>query len=242
MKLGILYGIGIGPGDPDLITVKGARILARSRHVFVPKAPAGDESLALSIAREHIPAACTVSMIEFPMTRDQEELRKKWEALTEPIASLLSQGHDVCYLTLGDTLMYSTYIYMVKGLRNHLPEAQVVTIPGITAFSAAAALAGFPVGVGQRPLTVLPASEDPESIERALSLGGTVILMKIGKRLGGVLEILEASGHIEHAVLVTRAGLKGERIETNLRSLSTESSEEANLSVILVHASKEAIP
>lgn len=241
MKLGILYGIGIGPGDPDLITVKGARILARSKHVFVPKAPVGDESLALSIAREHIPAACTVTMIEFPMTRAREELRKRWAALTEPIASLLSQGRDVCYLTLGDTLMYSTYIYMLEGLRTHLPDAEVVTIPGITSFSAAAALVGFPIGVGQEPVTVLPTSEDTESIKRALSLGGTVILMKIGKRLGRVLELLKASGRVDDAILVARAGLAGERIETNMRNLRPEASEEANLSVILVHASKEAI-
>jgi precorrin-2/cobalt-factor-2 C20-methyltransferase len=241
MNQGILYGIGIGPGDPELITVKGARILASAKHVFAPKAPIGEESLALSIVREHLPEECNVTMIEFPMTRDREELRRRWEASTEPIASVLSHGHDVCYLTLGDTLMYSTYIYMLKALRMHLPDAQVVTIPGITAFSAAAALAGFPIGVGQEPVTVIPASENPESVKQAFSLGGTVILMKIGKNLARVLQLLEASGYIDDAILVTRAGLAGERIETNLRNLSPESAEEANLSVILVHAAKETI-
>jgi precorrin-2/cobalt-factor-2 C20-methyltransferase len=137
--------------------------------------------------------------------------------------------------------MYSTYIYMLKALRMHLPDAQVVTIPGITAFSAAAALAGFPIGVGQEPVTVIPASENPESVKQAFSLGGTVILMKIGKNLARVLQLLEASGYIDDAILVTRAGLAGERIETNLRNLSPESAEEANLSVILVHAAKETI-
>jgi len=241
MKRGILYGIGIGPGDPELITVKGARILARSKHVFVPKAPAGDESLALSIARQHIPDACNVTMIEFPMTRDREELRKKWEASTESIASVLRAGDDACYLTLGDTLMYSTYIYMLKALRTHLPDAEVVTIPGVTSFSAAAALAGFPVGVGQDPVIVLPASEKLETIERALSMGGTIVLMKIGKQLGPVLQLLEASGHIDNAILVSRAGLAEERIETDLRNLGPGSPSEANLSVILVHASDEAV-
>jgi len=241
MKQGTLYGIGIGPGDPELITVKGARILARSRHVFVPKAPAGDESLALSIARQHIPNACNVTMIEFPMTRDREELRKKWVASTRSIASVLSAGDDACYLTLGDTLIYSTYIYMLKGLRTHLPDAVVVTIPGVTSFSAAAALAGFPVGVGQEPVTVIPASDKIETIERALSLGGTIVLMKIGKRLAPVLKLLEASGHIDNAILVSRAGLAGERIETDLRNLRPEYPNEANLSVILVHASKVAV-
>jgi precorrin-2/cobalt-factor-2 C20-methyltransferase len=242
MKQGVLYGIGIGPGDPELITLKGSRILARCKHVFVPKAPAGDESLALSIATQHIPETCHVTVIEFPMTRDKEDLRKKWESSTKPIAALLRAGEDVCYLTLGDTLMYSTYIYMLKGLRTHLPEAEIVTIPGVTAFSAAAALAGFSVGVGQQPVTVVPVSENLGSIETALSMGGTVILMKIGKKVGPVLKLLESSGHIDDAILVTRAGLTGQRIETDLRNLSPECSDEANLSVILVNASKEATP
>ncbi len=79
------------------------------------------KSLALSIARQHIPGACNVTKIEFPMTRDKDELRRKWEASTRPIAALLRAGDDVCYLTLGDSLMYSTYIKMLKGLRTHLP-------------------------------------------------------------------------------------------------------------------------
>lgn len=240
MKQGILYGIGIGPGDPELITLKGSRILARCKHVFVPKGPAGDESLALSIAKQHIPDACHVTRIEFPMTRDRDELRKNWEASAKPIALLLRAGADVCYLTLGDTLMYSTYIYMLKGLRTHLPDAEIVTVPGVTAFSAAAALAGFPVGVGQQPVNVVPASENLESLETALSMGGTVILMKIGKKVGPVLKLLESSGHIDDAILVTRAGLTGQRIETDLRNLNPDFSDVANLSVILVHASKEA--
>ena len=242
MKRGILYGIGIGPGDPELITVKAARILARCKHVFVPKAPRGDESFALSIAKQHIPAACNIRMIEFPMTRDREELRKSWEASTQAIASLLSAGDDACYLTLGDTLLYSTYIYMLKGLRTHLPDAQVITVPGVTAYSAAAALAGFPVGVGSDPVTIVPASDNLELIERALSLGGTIIVMKIGRKLGEVLKILETCGRIDDAVLVSRAGLAGEQIETDLRSLGLECPDAANLSVILVHASTEAIP
>ncbi|MBI4962780.1 MAG: precorrin-2 C(20)-methyltransferase [Desulfomonile tiedjei] len=238
MKQGILYGIGIGPGDPELITVKGARLLARCQHVFVPKAPPRDESLALSIAKQHIPGACNVTMIEFPMTKDREKLRTKWEASTQAIASVLRTGEDACYLTLGDTLMYSTYIYMLKGLRTHLPDAKVVTVPGVTAFSAAAALVEFPIGVGQEPVTVVPISDDLEALERALLLGGTVILMKIGKRFGQVLKLLETSGHIDNAILVSRAGLAGERIETDLRNLAAKAPDEANLSVILVHAFK----
>jgi precorrin-2/cobalt-factor-2 C20-methyltransferase len=119
-------------------------------------------------------------------------------------------------------LLYSTYIYMLQALRNRISELNVVTIPGITAFSAAAAIAGFPVGKAKEPVTIAPTADDLDAVRQALSAAGKVILMKIGKRLDRILDILEETGGIEHGVFVSHAGMESERVETNLRNLRGE--------------------
>ena len=134
-------------------------------------------------------------------------------------------------------MLYSTYIYFLKALKRTLPEARVETIPGVTAFGAAAALADFPIGASKAPVSIVPTSEDLSTVENALATGGTVILMKIGKRLGPILDLLDRAGCIDRGVLVSRAGLAGQRVETDLRALQGEAAEGAgNLSVILIHA------
>ena len=237
MTLGTLYGIGIGPGDPELITVKGANLLQHSRHVFVPKARTATDSLAWSIAGRHAHPAAVVHELVFPMTTDGAELEQRWRESARQVAAVLRSGADACFLTLGDPLLYSTYIYLVRALRQELSGVRVVTVPGVMAFSAAAALAGFPVGEGRKPVTIVPASEDLEQVRRALAGSGTVVLMKIGKRLGEVLKLLEESGVLERSVLVSRAGLPEERIETDLRKLKASGTEAEYLAVILVHVS-----
>ncbi len=239
MSRGKLYGIGVGPGDPDLITVKGATILGECTHVFVPKARKGAESVALSIAQKHINPRAEIHEILFPMTTDRSELEKRWEESARAIAEVLETGVDACFLTLGDTLLYSTYIYLLRALRRRIPSVEVATVPGITAFSAAASLAEFPVGEAKEPVTIIPTADDLKDVHRALSLGGTVVLMKIGKRLNQILDLLEDAGVMEHSVFVSHAGMESQRIETDLRNLRGENSEAGYLSIILVRGKGE---
>lgn len=234
MTLGTLYGIGIGPGDPDLITVKGANLLRRCRHVFVPKARIAAGSLALSIAGPHVPPEATLHELVFPMTTDGAELGARWRESAKQVAAVLRAGDDACFITLGDPFLYSTYIYLLRALRQELPAARVVTVPGVAAFSAAAALAGFPVGEAKKPVTIVPTSDDLEQVRRALGGGGTVVLMKIGKRLREILKLLQDSGLLERSVLVSRVGLPEERLETDLRRLKDSGTEAEYLAVILV--------
>jgi precorrin-2/cobalt-factor-2 C20-methyltransferase len=234
MNRGTLYGIGVGPGDPDLITVKGANILAGSAHIFVPKARKGAESVALGIAQKHINPQAEIHEILFPMTTDRVELEKRWEESAEAIAGVLETGADACFLTLGDALLYSTYIYMLRALRRKIPDVRVVTVPGITAFSAAASLAEFPVGEAKEPVTIVPTADDLEDVRRAISAGGTVVLMKIGKRLNQILDLLEEAGAMENGVFVSHAGMDAQRIESDLRSLRGQDAEAGYLSIILI--------
>jgi precorrin-2/cobalt-factor-2 C20-methyltransferase len=242
MKCGILYGIGVGPGDPELITVKGASLLGQCRHVFVPKARAAAESVALAIARRYLGPDAQVHELVFPMTADQDELTLHWQASAEEIAPLLERGEDVCFLTLGDPLLYSTYIYLMRAIRTILSDVNIATVPGVTAFSAAAALSGFPVGEGKAPVTIVPTADDLQDVRRALDGGGTVILMKIGKRLPDIIELLEETGHIDGSAFVSHAGMPSQRVETDLRRLQAENAESGYLSIILVHAAGGKTP
>lgn len=239
MKSGTLYGIGIGPGDPDLITVKGAKILAACRHVFVPKASEKVDSLALSIAEKHIDPEAEIHEIIFPMTSDQAELNVRWEQAAKQVVDVLETGMDACFVTLGDTFLYSTYIYMLRALRRRIPDVEVVTIPGITSFSAAAALAEFPIGEAKDQVTIVPTSSDLEEVRRAVNEGGTVILMKIGKRLGRILDILESTGALGRSVFVSHVGFENQRIETDLNKLRGDELDVGYLSIILIRAKGE---
>jgi precorrin-2/cobalt-factor-2 C20-methyltransferase len=239
MKRGTLYGIGVGPGEPGLITVKGAEFLSSCRHVFVPKAREKAESVAFRIAGKYISPEAEVYEVLFPMTEDKDDLKRYWAASARMIAEILSRGEDACFLTLGDTLLYSTYIYLVRALREILPDARIVTIPGINSFSAAAALTGFPLGESRKPLIVIPAADDLESVRAALDQDGTVVLMKVGKRLREIIALLEEKGLIGESVFAARVGMEGERIETDMTKLKEADEKTGYLSVILVDAGKK---
>ncbi len=235
-KRGTLYGIGVGPGDPELMTLKGARVLEGCNHVFVPKAGRENGSIALGIASRFLRPGCLVHELVFPMSGDRGELSRHWTEAARSVAELLGTGEDACFLTLGDPFLYSTYIYLVRSLREQLPGVEAITVPGITAFSAAAALAEFPVGEGRGRVLIVPASDDLEAVEEALASGGTVILMKVGRRLAAVVDVIEKAGLLDRAVYVSRAGLEGQEVETDLRKLRQDRTEADYLSILLVHA------
>ena len=241
MSLGTFYGMGVGPGDPELLTVKAASILGRCPHVVVPKAKADGGSVALEIAGRYVHEGAVVHELVFPMTMDNTELSRSWKKAAQSIAELLKTGADVCFLTLGDALVYSTYIYLLRELKVIVPDVQVVTVPGITSFSAVAALTNFPLGEGKVPITIVPTADDLTAVRRAVETGGTVVLMKIGKRLCDILDLLEETGVIGDAVFVQRAGQPTQRIELDLRKLRGEAAQAGYLSVILVHANRSTL-
>ena len=236
MTLGTLYGIGVGPGDPEWLTVKAARRLAACRHVCVPKSREAAESVALAIARPYLRPDAVIHETTFLMTADRDLLHRSHRQAAEEVLAILRTGEDCCFLTLGDALLYSTYIYLLRELRAIEPAAKVETVPGITAFSAAAALTNFPVGEGKQIITIVPASDDFDALRRALDAGGTVVLMKMGKRLQRVLDELDARGLTDRAVMVSRAGLPDQRIETDLRRLRGEPEEVGYLSILIIQA------
>ena len=240
MPTGTFYGIGVGPGDPELLTLKAAAVLARCRHVFVPKAKMSADSVALQIAKQHLGKDAVIHELLFPMLTDREELSRHWSDAAAQIAPVLQASEDACFLTLGDPLLYSTYIYLLRELKQQLPDANTITVPGITAFCAVAALTQFPIGEGKQPVTIVPTDDDLEPVRRATETGGTVVLMKIGDRLQDILKLLDETGLIERAVFVARAGQEGQQIETDLRKLKQADAKAGYLSIILVHATERS--
>ncbi len=239
---GTLYGLGIGPGDPEWITVKAARILAACRHVYVPRSRLAADSVALEIAQRYLRADAIVHELTFPMTADQESLRQSWRQAARDVYQTLAAGEDCCFLTLGDPLLYSTYIYLVRELRALAADVAIVTVPGVTALSAAAALTSFPIGQGKQLVTIVPASDDFSQLARALDGGGTVVLMKVGRHLPQVLDELERRGLTDRAVFVAHAGMPQQRIETDVRRLRGAPEETGYLSIMLIQTERESRP
>jgi precorrin-2/cobalt-factor-2 C20-methyltransferase len=202
----------------------------------VPQSRRDAESVALEIARPYLRPDAIVRELPFPMTADAAVLRTSWRQAAAEVAQLLADGQDCCFLTLGDALLYSTYIYLIRELRALCPEVRIVTVPGITAFSAAAARTNFPVGQGKQLVTIVPASDDLGQLAEALDRGGTVVLMKTGRRLERVLDELESRGLLDQAVFVSHAGMPQEQIETDLRRLRGAGEETGYLSILIIQA------
>ncbi|GAB6167010.1 precorrin-2 C(20)-methyltransferase [Thermostilla marina] len=236
MKRGTLYGIGIGPGDPELITVKGAAILNACRHVVVPKASETADSVALNIVRTYLAKDAVVHECVFPMSRDRHVLQTRWRKAALLVAELTADGHDVAFVTLGDPLLYSTYIYLFKAVREIVPELNVVTVPGVSAFNAVAAAAHFPVGRGKEPVHIFPAADNPQALQSAVNASGTVVLMKIGKRLPQVLESVAVADRPVEAVFGAHVGMENEYVEHDLERLRQAAADVGYLSTMILHA------
>jgi precorrin-2/cobalt-factor-2 C20-methyltransferase len=233
VKYGRLYGIGIGPGDPKLITLKGKEILDRVDLIFCPKGDEGGTSWARSIIEATTGAPKEFVELTFPMTRDKKVLKGYWQKAAGRIAEEMAKGKEGAFITLGDPFIYSTYIYLLKTLRHDFPHIEVETIPGITAFNAAAARAQVPLVQGEERLAVLPVTKTLKGLREAFEAFDTVILMKVGSKLDRVMALLKEMDLLKSSVLVSRLGHPEEKIISNLSSLEGDK-RAGYLSVVIV--------
>ena len=233
---GVFSGVGVGPGDPELITLKGYRVLQEADVICSPKSSADKEGVALSIASEIIKEKGDREILElpFPMTKDQAELELSWEKAADRIIDLLQAGKKVAFITLGDPTLYSTYTYVLKKIKA-AGSWEIETIPGVPSFCACAALAGLPLAEGDEKLAVVPAVGDPDSLRFVLQNFENVILMKVARKYAEVVKILEELDLKDRAVFATRCGLPGGRVERNLDQVKT--GKQDYLSLIMVKSS-----
>ena len=207
---GTFYGIGVGPGDPELLTVKAIEALKKIDVLIAPKTEKKSDSVALSIAQPYLKPSVEIIYQTFPMVKDFAEETEVFKANTEEIMRELQGGRNVGFATLGDPMFYSTYIYIFRLLEPC--GVKIVTIPGVPAFLAIAAQIGRPLAYGNDILTIIPATADLEAINTALDHANATVLMKVYKNFPEVVDALKARGMIEEAVLVSRCGLDDEKI------------------------------
>lgn len=225
MKQGKLYGIGVGPGDPELMTCKAVRLIGECDVVAVPKGGTGEQT-ALAIAAKWIKNQ-QILHCDMPMTRDQQVLNACHDQAADDICALLDAGKTVVFLTLGDPAVYSTYWYVHRRVQARGYETQIV--PGVPSFCAVAARLGQALCEGSQMLHIIPASHNATA--EGLALPGNKILMKAGRSILEVRDLLEAEGKGNTAALVERCGMEGERVVRDLRELDDPT---GYFSVILV--------
>lgn len=214
--IGTLYGIGVGPGDPELLTLKAARVLKTAADVFAASSSGNDHSIAQAIVAPHLLPGATITRLPFPMTRDQAALDAAWQANAATIAAVLAAGRDAACITLGDPLLYSTFGYVLPLLRARLPDLRIKIIPGITSFQAAAARTETPLAVAGENLLVTSGVDRPERLEQALAVADNAVILKTYRRFPALRRMLTALGLARGTTFVTRLGLPGEAVERDL--------------------------
>jgi precorrin-2/cobalt-factor-2 C20-methyltransferase len=215
-KSGKLYGVGVGPGDPELLTVKAVRLIRECQVIVIP-ASGKETNVAYEIAKGAVPEIEGKELLELfmPMTRDENQLGESHEKASLRIITELEKGKDLAFLTLGDPSIYSTYIYVHNRILAKGYEAEI--IPGIPSFCAAAARLNEGLTEASEALHIIPASY--EGLEEALDLKGTRILMKSGKSIGNIKSILGTRSTPISVKMVERCGMQGERIFHKLEEI-----------------------
>jgi len=234
---GTLYGVGLGPGDPEWLTRKAYQVLTTVPVIFYPASGGTAEGFALDILRRafgqdagsqlaeapaHTPPAAVLERCRpLPITlmRGPDVARPHWTQAAEVVGAVLQRGQDVAFITEGDPLVYSTFVYLRDALVERFPCARVEVIPGISSMTAAAARAMFPLAIADERIAVLPATFDPQFLEQALAAFDTVVLLKVSRVLDQVITLLEQRGLLGSAVLVERCGTPQERIVRDLSRL-----------------------
>lgn len=218
-KTGTLYGIGVGPGDPELMTLKAARILKDVDIVFTASSAKNTYSMAVNTARQHIPETTPVVTLPFPMTKDKAKTQTAWEHNAGKIIEHLEQGENAAFLTLGDPMTYSTYGYVLKNIRTLAPHVSVETIPGITAYQAAAARINTPLVEGEESLLIVSGVRGGGRLRTDSGNAENVVFMKAYRNVEDIVSALEETDRLESSTGIANCCLPEEDIIQDVREL-----------------------
>jgi precorrin-2/cobalt-factor-2 C20-methyltransferase len=206
----ILYGVGVGPGDPELVTLQGVRVLREAEVVFVPVADTGEQGRAERIVAVHV--TTPPRRLVFALT-DESARDGAWDAAGREVADAFAAGAtSVAFATIGDPNIYSTFSYLATTVRALIPDLQVVTVPGITAMQSLAASSGKVLVEGRESLALMPLTAGVDKLRAALETHDAVVAYKGGRVLPEVLEAVRAAGRIQQAVVGSALGLPAEEI------------------------------
>ncbi|MEE9388095.1 MAG: precorrin-2 C(20)-methyltransferase [Paracoccaceae bacterium] len=203
---GVLYGVGLGPGDPELMTLKAARLIASASVIAYP-ALVGGASLARSIAADVLPAGALEIVIEVPMTVERPPAQAAYDRGAAQVAEHLNAGRDVVYLCEGDPFFYGSFMYLFARLSG---QFMVEIVPGVTSMTAVAARAARPMVARNEVLTVVPGPLPQAELVARIRGADSIVFMKVGRHLEKLRTVLLAEGLLDNAVYVERVGMAQE--------------------------------
>ncbi|MFD4550307.1 precorrin-2 C(20)-methyltransferase [Streptomyces sp. NPDC058466] len=208
-----LIGVGVGPGDPELVTVKGVNALRTAEVVVVPVMDTGERGRAEATVLHYVPEEKVVRVVFALNERtDRERREAAWDAAGARVAELLQRHAVVAFATIGDPNVYSTFTYLAHTIGELVPGTEIVTVPGITAMQDLAARSGAVLTEGTEPLTLVPVTAGAAVLKDALNGPGTVVAYKFGRQAREVAEALRETGRIDDAVWGSALGLEEESI------------------------------
>jgi precorrin-2/cobalt-factor-2 C20-methyltransferase len=224
MNYGTLYGVGVGPGAPDLMTLRSVRVLHSVPVIAIPRRSEYSPSLAWEIARPNVGEVPGQErlFLTFPMTKDPELLRPAWDVAFAQIGDRLERGLSVAFITEGDPLVYSTFIYLLRESAERWPGVPVEIVPAVSSITAVPAVTRTPLADGQERIAILPATYGVDDLSEVLRRFDTVILMKVGSVMPNVVEALEREDLVDRAFYVSKATTAQQRIVHDLRSLRND--------------------
>ncbi len=238
-----LTAVGLGPGDPELITVKGMRTIQTAQLIFVPRSKSGEQSLALRIAQPMIdPARQQIVELPLPMTRNADQLIPAWQVAADQIADSFSQHiqatHGV-YLLLGDPLLYGTFTYIWAELAQRHPGLNINIIPGVTSFAATAAQAQFILSTTSDRVAIIPATYETDEVQlrQLLTDFDTIILMKVGRVLPQIITALSEMKLLESTLYAERIGMPEEKVLHGVDLNQLQNKQVPYLSLLIVRQS-----
>jgi precorrin-2/cobalt-factor-2 C20-methyltransferase len=205
---GRLHGVGLGPGDPGLITRRAARLIEAAEVIAYP-ALAGGDSLARAIAAELIPEGVREIVMNVPMSRERGPAQRAYDLGAAAIAAELEAGRDVVCLCEGDPLFYGSFMYIHARLKN---AYSVEVVPGVTSLTACAARAGLPLAARNERLTVLPGPLPDAVLAERIAGAESLAILKVGRHLPRIRAVIRELGLEAQAVYVERASLPEERV------------------------------
>ncbi|MGK7939244.1 MAG: precorrin-2 C(20)-methyltransferase [Crocosphaera sp.] len=215
--LGTLYGISVGTGDPELITVKGQRLLKKVPVIAFPLGVEQRSGLAQRIIAPWITAKQTTLPLYFPYVQDEQQLQKAWKKAAETVWQYLEQGLDVAFACEGDVSFYSTFTYLAQTLLKDHPQVVITTIPGVCSPMAAASVLGIPLTLRSQNLAILPALYNENELEIVLTWADVIVLLKVSSVYHQVWQRLNRLNLLEMTFIVERATQAEQKIYRNLR-------------------------
>ena len=208
-----LIGIGVGPGDPDLLTVKAVKAIQNAETIMCPASKEDRPSIALSVVSSLIDKSKNQEIIKliFPMTKDKDVLESTWKKNAKIMAEKVLSGKNVVYLTVGDPYLYSTWIYMHREIQTNHPELKISVIPGIVSMFTFASKVGVSIAEGAEKVAIIPSCYDLSTVKEIAKNAESLIFLKDGRYFDQVIELLKESGFPDDSIFAIGQDLGTEK-------------------------------